>query len=152
MAKSVDLTGKRFSRLVAIEPTKERKRKSIVWKCACDCGNKINVSCKDLVGFRVKSCGCLLSENMRIYNAENREKIENARGAHDGTVECTLNKTIRKDNTSGVRGVYKKNNGRYVARIKYKGKQYNLGTFWTLKDAKEARKIAEKEIWGKDLE
>ena len=58
MANVVDITGKRFGRLVAIEPTKERKRKSIVWKCACDCGNKINVSCKDLVGFRVKSCAC----------------------------------------------------------------------------------------------
>ena len=33
-----------------------------------------------------------------------------------------------------------------------KSNEKRLGTFDTLEQAKEARKIAEKEIWGKDLE
>ena len=43
-------------------------------------------------------------------------------------------------------------NGRFRAQIQYKGKKYHIGLFYTLEEAKEARRIAEKKIWGKDLE
>ncbi len=33
------LVGKRFGKLVVIEPTEQRVKKCIVWKCQCDCGN-----------------------------------------------------------------------------------------------------------------
>lgn len=40
MPKVVDLTGKRFGRLVAIEHAKEKTRNGLaLWKCKCDCGN-----------------------------------------------------------------------------------------------------------------
>jgi len=39
-----DLTGQRFGKLVAIEPTEKRVSKSVVWKCLCDCGNYHEVS------------------------------------------------------------------------------------------------------------
>lgn len=34
-----DITGKRFGRLVAQEPTELRRNGSTVWLCQCDCGN-----------------------------------------------------------------------------------------------------------------
>ena len=36
-----DLSGKRFGMLTCIEPTQQRKNRSILWKCKCDCGNEI---------------------------------------------------------------------------------------------------------------
>ena len=35
--KIIDITGKRFGRLQVLERTNQRKGKSIVWKCRCDC-------------------------------------------------------------------------------------------------------------------
>lgn len=54
-----DLTGQKFGLLTAIEPTEQRKNRSIVWKCECECGNTILVSAKDLKQGGKKSCGCL---------------------------------------------------------------------------------------------
>ena len=216
MPKAIDITGKRFGRLVAIEPTNERtKQGDIIWKCKCDCGNTSNVSAKNLkvvkscgcshrkvdlkgkrygslvvVGWsdviknnkptweckcdcgkttylntydltkgRTRSCGCLQKDvAKKIFdkykNDENYVEIYNSsRGLHDGTMECILNDTLRKDNTTGVRGVYVHTKShKFISYINYKGKHYHIGSFDTLELAKEARKIAEKEIWGKDLE
>ena len=209
MPKSIDITGKRFGRLVAIEPTNKRQGGSIVWKCKCDCGKQAEVLNQNLIKGFTKSCGCAISEDLtgkrfgrlvvvgfsgKLYDCT-KEKLWNCkcdcgndcivntralktggtkscgcikeefyndkkhiekglitRGCHDGTMECMLTSKIIKSNTSGVRGVCQRKNGRYEAYITYKGYRYRLGLFWTLKEAKKARKIAEKKIWGKDLE
>ena len=58
--KLIDLTGKRFGKLVAIEPTEERYGNgSVVWKCQCDCGATTIVGSGNLRNGAVKSCGCL---------------------------------------------------------------------------------------------
>ena len=153
MAYVIDLTGKRFGRLVVIEPTKKRQNGGVVWKCKCDCGNIHYAPTRFLNSNEIKSCGCLRKEYYAslLNNEINKDRIATL-GLHDGTMECRLNNTLPKNNTTGVRGVYIRENGKYRAQIKYKGKTYNLGTFETLEQAKEARKIAEQKIWGKDLE
>ncbi len=45
--------------------------------------------------------------------------------------------------------VLKSGETRYVARITHNYKTISLGTFDTLKDAQQARLLAEKEIWSK---
>ena len=55
-----DLTGQRFGRLVAIRPTEQRVRTSVVWECCCDCGNIHFATSSNLVRGDVKSCGCLV--------------------------------------------------------------------------------------------
>ena len=60
-----DLTGQRFGRLVALEPTSERWKTSVVWRCACDCGNLCNVPSSWLRGGLKRSCGCLQDETRR---------------------------------------------------------------------------------------
>ena len=77
--------------------------------------------------------------------------MSKSKGVHDGTADCMLNQKPYKVNTTGVRGVYMQK-GKFRAQIQYKGKKYHIGLFDTLEEAKEARKIAEKKIWGKDLE
>lgn len=54
-----DITGQRFGRLVALEPTKERGNSgSVIWRCRCDCGKEITAPLSQLTkGYR-KSCGC----------------------------------------------------------------------------------------------
>lgn len=55
-----DLTGERFGKLVALEPTGERSSKgATIWKCRCDCGNVTFSPLTQLTQGYKKSCGCL---------------------------------------------------------------------------------------------
>ena len=56
-----DLSGKKFGKLTALYPLKERKRRSIVWHCKCDCGGTKNVIQADLKRGHTThcdNCGC----------------------------------------------------------------------------------------------
>lgn len=55
----VDITGKRFGRLVATERLYTDEHKHSVWLCLCDCGNTHVSSLTNLRSGRVLSCGCL---------------------------------------------------------------------------------------------
>lgn len=58
-----DITGWRFGRLVAMEPTDLRRGGSVVWRCACDCGGEKFATSKALKVGYAKSCGCLNPRN-----------------------------------------------------------------------------------------
>ena len=61
--KAIDLTGRKYERLVAIRQVKnEKDRHHAFWECQCDCGNKIVVRKDSLESGHAKSCGCLLKE------------------------------------------------------------------------------------------
>ena len=57
MGKVVDLAGRRFGRLTAIECVGRRNR-SALWRCKCDCGNITFVTNGNLTYGSVQSCGC----------------------------------------------------------------------------------------------
>ena len=57
-ANSMDLTGQRFGKLVALRPMEERKHGYIMWECQCDCGNVVSVLTSRLTNGAVSSCGC----------------------------------------------------------------------------------------------
>lgn len=58
------------------------------------------------------------------------------------------NQSVRKDNTSGHRGVYKhKRTGKWVAQIKHNGRNIYLGLYVNLKKAVSARRAAEKKYF-----
>lgn len=68
-----DLTGMRFGRLTVIELDKNNKKKksSAIWKCKCDCGDKIIcVPSNYLLSGHKKSCGCLKKENDKKLKPE----------------------------------------------------------------------------------
>lgn len=54
----IDLSGKRFGRLVVLCETDERRSKQIIWKCKCDCGKEVLVAGYCLRDGTTKSCGC----------------------------------------------------------------------------------------------
>ena len=69
---ATDRTGRRYGRLVAIEPTERRQSGSIVWRCRCDCGNEVLVSAKQLRPGGAQSCGCLRRETQAAKATDHR--------------------------------------------------------------------------------
>lgn len=55
-----DLSGRRFGKLVCLEPTEMRTRDGgVIWRCRCDCGRECFAAGKQLLSGYRKSCGCL---------------------------------------------------------------------------------------------
>lgn len=67
-----DRTGERFGRLVVIERASDyiasNGKRHVRWLCKCDCGNECVVDVCCLVQGKVKSCGCLHEELLRMGN------------------------------------------------------------------------------------
>ena len=137
----VDLTGRRFGRLTALEPTSRRSGKgSIYWRCRCDCGRETEVAADALVQGNCLSCGCL--------KRQRQQEIKQYLHRVDGTcIEILEKRKYRRDNTSGFRGVYHTKNGKYKACIGFKQTRYWLGTFGTFDEAVQARVAAEQVLY-----
>lgn len=56
----IDIRGRRFGHLTAVEPTDLREPTNCVvkWLCVCDCGNIHVVNGNSLRSGRTRSCGC----------------------------------------------------------------------------------------------
>ena len=82
----IDLTGKKFGRLLVVEryDTPEMKSRP-QWRCFCDCGNEAIVEGHNLRSGMTKSCGCLRDDILR-ENAK-RRKEQNARRNHQSDVD-----------------------------------------------------------------
>lgn len=107
------------------------------WRCRCDCGRVTVVGQTLLQTGKTKSCGCLQSE---IYQ-DNLKLV-------DGTSVAILEaykKKRNRNNTSGYTGVYlDKKQGKWIAQIGFKGRNYYLGAYSDKQDAVRARKQGEK--------
>lgn len=137
-----NITGQRFGRLTAIEPTDRVVRNNVVWRCICDCGKEAFVAVKDLRSGNTKSCGCL-----------NLERHSVPPDVVEGTRISTLGDKPPKSNTSGVRGVsWSKQKQDWEAYIKFKGVFYHLGHFKNLEDAAKARARAEENLFSPAIE
>ena len=60
VSRYVDITGKRFGRLVVLSEIGIDDKHKRMWNCICDCGNSKEACTHDLIGGRIRSCGCLL--------------------------------------------------------------------------------------------
>lgn len=136
MTKELDLTNRRFGRLVAIKKLDARKHGRIVWHCQCDCGNEIDVISTYLITEQTTSCGC----------AKKDQDSKNLREAYDdkrvdGVMKPLFKgKEPRKDSSTGYRGVAKyytrkSKELRYRAWITVQGKQYYKSGFLTPEEA-----------------
>lgn len=61
MGKFIDLTGKRFGKLVVLG-NPQRVNGRTMWDCRCDCGNIVSVLAGNLTSGSSKSCGCANKE------------------------------------------------------------------------------------------
>ena len=82
-----------------------------------------------------------------VDNCKNNNNITNLRWATSS--QNNQNASMRKDNTSGVKGVsWDKDTNKWRARIKIDGIQIHLGLFTNLEDAKETRMIKANQAFG----
>ncbi len=70
----IDITGQRFSYLVALHPIRIRKDKRFGWLLQCDCGNTAKADYWTLKSGHTRSCGCQWKELMRKRCRERRSK------------------------------------------------------------------------------
>lgn len=76
----IDLTGKRFGRLVVVSRS-ENKGQMSRWNCVCDCGNTTTVYSSNLRRGYTQSCGCYRHE-CELLRASDRRKHGEANGSN----------------------------------------------------------------------
>lgn len=88
-----DISGMRFGKLTALEPSGERKNGYTVWRCSCDCGNEIFVSSRHLKNGWAQDCGCVPKEKKaaadRDKKASARVRIKDWVGKSFGDLQVT---------------------------------------------------------------
>ena len=146
-----NLIGRRFGKLEVIGRSDKRGSRGArtvpLWECRCDCGNITYKATDTLTNPDLSMC----NECVGKYAGE---KMREKAGFVDGTQisRITSNKLIAT-NTSGARGVYlERKPGKWRARLRFKGKTYNFGTYANFDDDVKARKDAEQLIYGEFLE
>ncbi len=149
--KSPDLTGKVFGRLTVIGRSEKRstrgKRTTPLWECRCECGNITYKATDTLTNPDESMCQACQG----IYSA----KIARESAGFVGGTQITKIRNMEPTaaNSSGCRGVtYDRRSGKWRARLKFKGKIMNFGSYTYFEDAVKARKAAEQEYFGAFLE
>ncbi len=101
MSRFVDLTERKFGRLVVIKRVKNNQWEHPCWLCKCDCGNIKIISSCNLSNDKTKSCGC-----SRIKHGHTRkgQKTKTYQSWHDMIQRCT-NHNDKKYNDYGNRGI-----------------------------------------------
>lgn len=66
MSNLIDLTGKRFGKLVVLQRGESAPSGKVKWLCQCDCGNQVLVMGLNLSRSHTISCGCYQSSKIKI--------------------------------------------------------------------------------------
>ena len=142
-----NIAGQRFGRLTAVEPLEGPKQWAKQWKCRCDCG-AITYKATDILRNNSQS-SCALCASKHAVKA-----AREAAGYIGGTQISRIKEMkLTAANTSGVRGVYyEKKSNKWRARLRFKGKIMDFGTYERFEDAVAARKAAERQYFGTFLQ
>lgn len=85
MARLINLTKKRFSKLIVIRQIGKDRWGNYKWLCSCDCGRKIIVVSGNLRKGHTQSCGCLQKERASAWASKHQLK-------HGHTKNCKPSK------------------------------------------------------------
>lgn len=141
--KQKDLVGQTFGDLSVVKRT--TKDGETYYYCLCRLCGRTVLKRGDSIR-SVTSCGC----DKRARADALREKEVFFEGTQPSKIQ--LDKTPTKANKSGIVGVnWDKSRNKWQASIRFKGKKYNLGRFECFEDAIDARKEAEKQLFGNFL-
>lgn len=141
--RGTGIVGRRYGKLVVKEQIDKNN-----YLVLCDCGNTEIRTYKSLnqnaTGNQMcRSCGQQLRSKAASATFDN--------GTQPSKIK--LDKPPSKVNKSGITGVnWDKSRNKWQASIRFKGHKYNLGRFANIQDAIDARKKAEKEIFGAYIE
>lgn len=141
-ARGNGIIGRKYGKLTVISQADDT-----TYICKCECGEIVKRHYNSLVNNLTSSCDSCSRENRATAV---KEKV-----FFDGTQPSRIafDKQPTKANKSGIVGVnWDKSRGKWMAGIRFKGHKYNLGRFDNIQDAIDARKEAEKKIFGDFLE
>lgn len=83
MPKKIDLTNKRFGKLIVLSQAENIQtpngRSHVAWNCQCDCGNTCMVRSDNLRNGHTLSCGCVAAENRRQAGLGRKLPLEGKR-------------------------------------------------------------------------
>lgn len=92
MPNFIDLTGKRFGRVIVLNKKSNATRQnSIAWECKCDCGKICLKSASNLRSGKSTSCGCFRKEIMSETKLSDLKKINFGNLTVDSRVGTTKN-------------------------------------------------------------
>lgn len=151
-SKALEYIGHRFGHLLVKEYVglKARKDDTRIYRysvvvCECDCGNVAEYPLSRLLAGQAKTCDKCSKKNLDL----GRQLIKETAAGGTSPITLSPKRKVNKNSTTGARGVsYETRRGKYRAYINFKRKQYYLGSYDKIEDAIEARKIAEKKIYG----
>lgn len=148
--RSPDLSGQKFGQITVIARSKNKRKRGdrmlVEWECRCDCGALVYRTTDQLTSQKNRMCADC-SRNNSAHQAFR------AAGFEHGTQICKISDmSPTAANTSGCRGVtWHKKQRKWVARLQFRGKIMNLGSFFNFEDAVKARQRAEEEYFGNFL-
>ena len=141
-----DLSGQRFGRLTVVCLSDRRAPRGArtvpLWECLCDCGELTYKATDTLKNADLSMCASCSAK----YAAERMRKRA---GYVDGTQISRLKRNEGSAaSPDSARGVYfDKRSGKWRARLRFKGKLMNFGSYSNFEDALEARRRAEREYF-----
>lgn len=141
--KGIDLSGTTRGKITAVKKIRGSGYNA-VYEVHCECGNICEMTGKN---FKCStSCGCVRTEK-NIKNV--KQALEDYCVEGTDVQKILPGKKPGKANTSGIVGVsWDRERSRWCAQITFKGKNYHLGRYYTLKEATDARKTAEEKLFG----
>lgn len=146
--KIVNHAGEIYGKTIVLDEY-ARKNKTTKWKCRCGyCGKEFYATISSLKKGSVISCGCQNTARRKELVKDNIGFID-----HTSLSAISSNRKLNKNSTTGVNGVsFDKDKQKYVAQIYFQRKNYFLGYYDSIAEAKEARKNAEEKIYKPFLE
>ena len=133
-----ELIGRMFGRLKILELTKEKG----FAVCRCGCGNEIKTNIHNLMTGNTTSCGCARSDNGKETAMKNFHENHEDMRKYGTNFHSIASTNVRKDNTSGIRGV-SFNGKKWIARLTIQHHAVYLGSFQDIESAIAARKAGE---------
>lgn len=135
--------GKTFGNLTILDVFRKEGEKVLFCKCKCNCGKESVARLTAVRNGQIKNC-----DHESLPNLEAGRKMMEELSI-SGTNISSLSQKISRNNKTGVKGVCVNSaNGKFRAYINFRRKQYPLGEFENLEDARQARLEAEKRIYG----
>lgn len=150
---AINISGKRFGKLIAVYPTTRRtKNKAVYWHCVCDCGQEIDIPRPNLIQGNYVSCGCVNKKNRN--NFKNILKDIQVENCVNGTNLLMHSQKVSKNSRTKIKGVcpmyYNGELKCYRAYITYQRKQYGKSGFPTIEEAAQYRKKLEEKYFAKN--
>ena len=144
-----DIIGRKYGRLTVKEFVGVDKWGEIMFLCSCDCGNTTIVRKGNIIHGYVVSCGCKQKENLK----KARQSMLKTRKLYRTNPTWIASSVPNRNSTTGVKGVgYVKSTGKYEAYIGFQRQSYKLLVSKDIDACIQARKEAEKHIFGDFLD